>query len=423
MVDKFGVGELAPRFAADSSTSSSSSSSRKRHQHTPPAMSKSKMDYLSRYMSSADAEQQLGKKKRRKKKVAPTQVVHDDDVVAARSEYLEPEDRPVVVDTGFGTGGAGGGGAGARRRARSASAGSMNDASPPRRARYDTDSGSDSGSGSDAPRQRRRHDSDCSGSDRGGCGSDASPPRRGGRGGGSSGSDASPPRRRGGASDSDSDASPPRRGAAGDSDSDGDGKSKMESGQSTGLQKGKDIQAEIQRLRAKENDNFNNASAADTGRGAETVYRDKSGRKVAGKGDDSDGETEQDAKVAEWGKGLVQKRGHEKLAGRLAKEKGAPFARTADDEAMNDEMKEVVRWGDPMAHLVSNNPSKKKKPAAGQRPRYSGPRPPPNRHAIAPGYRWDGVDRGNGFEARFLAKANARKVGKTAKHAWSTADM
>lgn len=41
--------------------------------------------------------------------------------------------------------------------------------------------------------------------------------------------------------------------------------------------------------------------------------------------------------------------------------------------------------------------------------KYDGP---PNRYNIAPGYRWDGVVRGNGFENRYLREINLKKAKK-----------
>ena len=38
-------------------------------------------------------------------------------------------------------------------------------------------------------------------------------------------------------------------------------------------------------------------------------------------------------------------------------------------------------------------------------------------------YRWDGVDRGNGFEQRLLAAMTASRVNASAKYKWSSSGL
>lgn len=45
--------------------------------------------------------------------------------------------------------------------------------------------------------------------------------------------------------------------------------------------------------------------------------------------------------------------------------------------------------------------------------KYDGP---PNRYNIRPGFRWDGVIRGNGFENRYLQEINLKKAKKDKEH-------
>ncbi|KAK3391079.1 Pre-mRNA-splicing factor of RES complex-domain-containing protein [Podospora didyma] len=102
-----------------------------------------------------------------------------------------------------------------------------------------------------------------------------------------------------------------------------------------------------------------------------------------------------------------------------------PVARGKDDQEMNAELKAQQRWNDPMAQfLADDGPSvapggRKSKTGggAGRRPLYKGAAPP-NRYGIKPGYRWDGVDRGNGFEAERFKALNRKERNKGLDYAW-----
>jgi len=48
---------------------------------------------------------------------------------------------------------------------------------------------------------------------------------------------------------------------------------------------------------------------------------------------------------------------------------------------------------------------------------------PPNRFGIRPGHRWDGVDRSNGYEEKWLLQQNSQKALEGEAYKWSCSDM
>lgn len=48
---------------------------------------------------------------------------------------------------------------------------------------------------------------------------------------------------------------------------------------------------------------------------------------------------------------------------------------------------------------------------------------PPNRFGIRPGHKWDGVDRSNGYEAKWLLQVNSQKALEDEAYKWSCSDM
>ncbi|KAI7865747.1 Pre-mRNA-splicing factor of RES complex-domain-containing protein [Mucor mucedo] len=202
----------------------------------------------------------------------------------------------------------------------------------------------------------------------------------------------------------------------------------MSNGQRAGLLTKSEIKVEAQKAREVEKRAMERLKKESKGENAETVYRDNSGRKVDPKVKRAEEarlrkeEIEKEARRMEWGKGLVQRKEVEEERRRLNEEKDKPMARYADDQDLNDEMKERERWNDPAAGFLTKKTGKKSKGKRLVRPSYKGAWKP-NRFMIAPGYRWDGVDRSTGFEDIFLLQQNQSKSRAAEAHAWATEDM
>ncbi|XP_073335447.1 BUD13 homolog [Pagrus major] len=276
-----------------------------------------------------------------------------------------------------------------------------------------------------AKRAQNRHDSDL----------DQSPPRKKTLKGDASDSDQSPPRmrsktRRG----SDSDQSPPRRRAHAGKDSDEDLSPPRRPGQSQGprmLSGGAAGLVPLDVLRKEQEENRrrdrNNQPLEDESRNAQTVFRDKSGKRR-----DLDTEREEqrrkagekaakDEKYAQWGRGLAQGQMQQQKLEDAVHEAHKPLARHCDDEDLDRMLREQEREGDPMAAMLRRK--KDRNPKTKEKPRYKGPAPPPNRFNLLPGYRWDGVDRSNGFEKKRYMRMADKKAVQEAAYKWSVEDM
>ncbi|KAM0323518.1 hypothetical protein ACHAQA_008799 [Verticillium albo-atrum] len=200
---------------------------------------------------------------------------------------------------------------------------------------------------------------------------------------------------------------------------------KMSDGTHAGLQSAATVSAQLRKRQAAEQAEFARMRAG--GQEEETVYRDATGRRVdvsmkraearRAAAEAEEREKERQAKIVP--KGDVQAAAAKARREALEDAKTMTFARGADDEDMNKELKEKERWNDPMAQFLQTDT-----PAAGgkgkkgkRRPVYTGAAPP-NRYGIRPGYRWDGVDRSNGFEGDRFKAINRRERNKGLDYSW-----
>ncbi|CAK9787300.1 hypothetical protein CC85DRAFT_284339 [Cutaneotrichosporon oleaginosum] len=158
---------------------------------------------------------------------------------------------------------------------------------------------------------------------------------------------------------------------------------------------------------------------------ATTVHRDQAGRVLDVEQLRAEARREEleeqlkEKEREEWTKGFKQREERERRAKEEAAMASQDVARRADDTAMNAELREVERWNDPAAQFLTTSKKRKKGP---KRPVYKGSWAQ-NRFGIAPGYRWDGVDRSTGFEKKWLLAQNARERQKYESDRYDMEDL
>ncbi|KAF3061839.1 Pre-mRNA-splicing factor CWC26 [Daldinia childiae] len=202
----------------------------------------------------------------------------------------------------------------------------------------------------------------------------------------------------------------------------------MSDGTHAGLQSASAVAAQLEARRRAEREEYEREGGHKKGKGGEveTIYRDATGRRVdvsmkrAELRREAAEAAAREAAKTEALRGEVQIEAARRRREDLEDAKVMTVARHADDEDMNREMKEQVRWGDSMAQFIepkgAGGGGGKTRKIKGK-PTYQGAWTP-NRYGIRPGYRWDGVDRGNGFEAERFKAINRRERNKGLEYSW-----
>jgi pre-mRNA-splicing factor CWC26 len=167
----------------------------------------------------------------------------------------------------------------------------------------------------------------------------------------------------------------------------------------------------------------------------ETVYRDATGRRIDISMKRAEARAAEEEKLRrerrekEEAMGEVQRREKEEKKVAVEEARFLGVARYADDEGLNEEMKGVGRWGDPMLGYVSEKKGRVPRMGDGgdegmivaakgaRKKEYLGAAAP-NRYGIRSGWRWDGVDRGNGFEKEWFQARGKKSRNENLEYQW-----
>ncbi|RWS10059.1 BUD13-like protein [Dinothrombium tinctorium] len=204
-----------------------------------------------------------------------------------------------------------------------------------------------------------------------------------------------------------------------------------------GLCDAKSLREENKNLKEREKELMASVDNEALGKGAKTVHRDASGKVRDLKAEEEEAkkkkavEDEKTEKYKDWNMGLKQKQDQQQRLEDALHEMSKPLARYEDDEDLDKLLREREQLDDPMLQYIRKKKAKQKVKEANEKgekimekPKYNGPAPPPlNRFGIGPGYRWDGVDRSNGFEREYFARIAEKSAIHEEAYRWSTEDM
>lgn len=202
-------------------------------------------------------------------------------------------------------------------------------------------------------------------------------------------------------------------------------------GKRAGLQDSSSLRSETEERRRNEDKMFSKMSKDISGRDAEVQVRKSSYRRHR-KYEEEDPEvqrkkTEHEEKKKElysrWNRGVKQIEAIQTKISEDQYESSKPLARYSNDADLDEMLRQKEREDDPMLEYIRSK-RKDQQLAANVPviPKYKGSYPE-NRFGIAPGYRWDGVDRSNGYEQKWFDVQSSKQAAAEEAYLYSVEDM